>query len=328
MLDPRAYANTCSQARVVVASGSDGAGRSRVRLEDGMRLLLIFAVLFLMNLASQHASATPQQCERAVHQNDTRGIETYCAYLRTSQDVGARKSYYFLLGLAYGKKFKFDDGSLDPFLAKAIGNITEAVAIADRGKRTRDDAEIYYMRGILYLQNKPRGQVISPDASRALRDFDVAISLKSNDASYYLARGYAHNQLLNPDAAWADFQKAKALNPGDPAIQDAWEKQRRITPEGRAEMTKKLDEITTPPPQKFTCTATIRNVLKEPGGETTIVVFLKDGCGIEPISLTSNPPPECVVGARVTATGTIVTEEVLFLAAERLVDVTQISCKK
>jgi hypothetical protein len=92
-------------------------------------------------------------------------------------------------------------------------------------------------------------------------------------------------------------------------------------------MTKKLDEITKAPSGKFTCTATIREILQEPRGATTIVVHLKAGCGIEPISLTSSPPSECVVGAKVTATGTVITEEVLFLEAERLVDVTQISCK-
>jgi tetratricopeptide (TPR) repeat protein len=292
-----------------------------------MRPLLILAALFLMNLASQHASATPQQCERSVRQSDIAGIETHCAHLKNSQNAGARKSYYSLLGLAYGRKFKFDDGSFDPFLAKAIDNLSQAIAIADRGKRTREDADLYYMRGIFYLQNKPPGQVISPDASKALKDFSVAISLKPNDGSYHLARGYAHNQLLNPNAAWADFQKAKTLNPSDPDIRDAWEKQRRITPEGQAEMTKKLDEVTKAPSGKFTCTATIRDLRKEPDGATTILVTLKAGCGIEPISLTSSPPPECVVGAKVTATGTLITEELLFLEVQRLVDVTQISCK-
>lgn len=292
-----------------------------------MRPLLIFAALFLMNFASQHASATPQQCERSVRQSDIAGIETHCAYLKNSQNAGARKSYYSLLGLAYGRKFKFDDGSFDPFLPNAIDNLSQAIAIADRGKRTREDADLYYMRGIFYLQNKPPGQVISPDASKALKDFNVAISLKPNDASYYLVRGYAHNQLLNPNAAWADFQKAKALNPTDPAIREAWEKQRRITPEGQAATLKELDEITKAPSGKFTCTATIRDLRKEPDGATTILVTLKAGCGIEPISLTSSPPPECVVGAKVTATGTLITEELLFLEVQRLVDVTQISCK-
>jgi tetratricopeptide (TPR) repeat protein len=276
---------------------------------------------------TQDASATPEQCGRAMKESDASRIEKFCTYLKNSQNTAWRNSYYFLLGLAYARKSEFEAGSDDPLLRKAIDHISEAIAISASGRKSAKDADMYYMRGVLYLRNKPRGQVISNDAGKALKDFNVAISLKPNDASYYLSRGYAHNQLLNPNSAWADFQKAKALNPSDPAILDAYEKQRRISPEGLAEIRKQLDEVTRAPAGKsFTCTATIRNVLKE-GGETTIVVHLKDGCGIEPISLTSSPPPECVVGAKVTATGTRITEQVLLLEAERLVDVTQISCK-
>ena len=260
-------------------------------------------------------------------ESDASRIEKFCTYLKNSQNTAWRNSYYFLLGLAYARKSEFEAGSDDPLLRKAIDHINEAIAISASGSKSAKDADMYYMRGVLYLRNKPRGQVISSDAGKALKDFNVAISLKPNDASYYLSRGYAHNQLLNPNAAWADFQKAKALNPTDPAIRDAWEKQRRITPEGQAEMTKKLDEITKAPSGKFTCTATIRDLRKEPDGATTILVTLKAGCGIEPISLTSSAPPECVAGAKVTATGTLVTEELLFAEVQRLVNVTQISCK-
>lgn len=290
-----------------------------------MRAFLTFVLLCL---ASQSASATPEQCGRAMSAGNVPEIEKLCTYMKTSQNMAWRKGYYFLLGLAYAKRARFDDGSADPLLGRAIDNISEAIVIADRGKRTPEDADMYYMRGVLYLRNKPPGQVISPDAAKALKDFNIAVSLKPKDASYYLSRGYAHNQLLDPDAAWADFQKAKALNPSDPAIQDAWDKQRRIRPEGVAETSKQSGGATRPPAgSSFTCTATIRNVLKEPGGATTLVVFLKDGCGLEPIALASSPPPECVVGARVSATGTVITEELFFVPVERLVDVTQISCK-
>ena len=285
----------------------------------------MIAALCLMSL---HASATPEQCRRAMEESDASRIEKYCAYLKHSQSTAGRKSYYFLLGLAYARRLEFEAGSDDPLLRKAIDHISEAIGISASGSKSAKDAGMYYMRGVLYLRNKPRGQVISNDAGKALKDFNVAISLKPNDASYYLSRGYAHNQLLNPNAAWADFQKAKALNPSDPAILNAYEKQRRISSEGLAEVRKQLDEVTRARAGKsFTCTATIRDLLRESGGATTIVVHLKDGCGIEPISLTSSPPPECVVGAKVTATGTLITEELLFVEVQRLVDVTQVSCK-
>jgi tetratricopeptide (TPR) repeat protein len=292
-----------------------------------MKRLLVFAILYLMN-QSAFADSTP--CERAIKQNTVSAFERHCAHLKNSQNASQRKFYYYMLALTYMGKLNFNAGSADPTLQLAIDNASRALAIPAPllGAKSSNDAELYQLRGILYLQNKLPGEVISKDADKALKDFTAAISLNPKNGTNYLYRGYAHNQLFNPQAAWADFQKAKALNPTDPAIREAWEKQRRISPQGQAETLKELDQVTKGSREKFTCTATIRDVINEPEGETTLVVFLKDGCGIEPITVASKPPPECVVGAKVTATGRVISELVLLFEAERLVDVTQISCRK
>ncbi|HEX2888353.1 hypothetical protein [Vineibacter terrae] len=106
--------------------------------------------------------------------------------------------------------------------------MSEAIAIAAKGPRSAEDAKIYQMRGTIYLQNKEPGSIVSKDIDKALSDFSSAISLNPKDAQSYLYRGYAHNQRLRPEAAWADFQQAKTLDPSDSAIHSAWEKQRNF----------------------------------------------------------------------------------------------------
>jgi tetratricopeptide (TPR) repeat protein len=168
------------------------------------------------------------------------GIERLCAYLKTSKNKVWQRGYYEMLGLAYAGVVKFDSGSADPTLGKAIDNLSKALAIP--GERASRDADFYDLRGSLYLQNKRPGEAIGPDARKALEDFSQAIALKPNTAAYYLHRGYAHNQLLDINAAWADFQKAKVLDASNAEIDAAYQKQKRFF-EQQAETRKKLDEI-------------------------------------------------------------------------------------
>lgn len=283
--------------------------------------------------------ATRARCFKALYiTQDPDSAQTQCAFLSNSKEEDQQALYYIGMGRAYSKNYKFGSGSADPNLGKALDALSRGIAI--KSKIGKVVAEDYITRGLAYLQNmKPGETVVSQDADKALQDFNMAISLIPNMADYYLYRGYAHNQLFDGEAAWADFQKAKELAPSDPEIQDAYEKQRRIfSSEGRKEFLggpeKQLggdervkDDAFNYAPNAFTCTATVRQIIKEIDGTTTLVVHLKDGCGIEPITVSSSLPSDCAVGKRVSARGTLIDEEMLFLPVQRLVDVTEIKCQ-
>jgi tetratricopeptide (TPR) repeat protein len=168
-------------------------------------------------------------------------IEMHCAYARNSKDKDQQALFYRLLGLAHFRVMLRGDGQASAAYGKALDNISRAIAIRSAiGINAGVDHDT---RGLIYMQNKAPGSALSRDADKALQDFSKAISLSPNVAAYYLHRGYAHNQLLKPEAAWADFQKARALDPSDAAIRDAYEKQRKISPEGQNEIRKRLDDI-------------------------------------------------------------------------------------
>ncbi|MCC7253199.1 hypothetical protein [Hyphomicrobium sp.] len=190
------------------------------------------------------------RCHTAVlTSGDVAGVEEHCAYLKNSPTKAQQAYFYNLLGIAHFGRYQFGQGSADPSLGKALDSLNKSIAIgAEIGTVTADD---YDFRGVAYLQNKREpGGVISKDANKALEDFNAAIALDPSQAKFYLHRGYAHNQLLEPEAAWADFQKARELDPSDPAILDAYEKQRKYSPEGQAEIRRQLDEILRPSPKE------------------------------------------------------------------------------
>jgi len=295
-----------------------------------IRALVVFSMLCLTGLP---VLAQGPQCEKAIKAADVSGIERYCVYLKVSDNMVWKAGYYRFLGSAQFQKSGFSPAS--PLFGKALENVSTAIAIGAKSP----DATAYTLRGLIYLQNKPAGEVISKDADKAVKDFTMAISLKPRDAQNYLHRGYAYNQLLKPDAAWADFQKARTLDPSDRAIQSAWEKQRKITPEGQAEIRRKLG-VEPEAPRKLgverdgevgTCTGRISKIEKEKDGNTRIVVRESQTCtNTEEINLGSRPPPpECVVGATVTAKGTF--DESLFFGIPMdkfgLESVTEIACR-
>jgi tetratricopeptide (TPR) repeat protein len=196
-------------------------------------------------LISPAVLAVPAQCEKAIDESNVPGIENYCASLKVSNNIAEKKLYYFLLGLA-----QFDNSAGDPanpLFARALENVSTAIAIDPKSPSA------YQLRGMIYLNNKSPDQAISKDADKAVKDFSVAISLesakKTNALNYYY-RGLAYNQLLNIDAAWADFQQARALDPSNQDIQSAWQKQRQFSPQGRAETRRLLDDIAKPTPKK------------------------------------------------------------------------------
>jgi len=279
----------------------------------------ITKVGFLLCLTSFPVLAQEPQCRNALTEGNVSGIEKYCNHFKTSNNVASRKSYHFLLGLAQLQKS--DQDSANPLFRKALENVSAAIALG----KSPSDADLYQTRGMIYLSNKPAGEVISKDADKAVKDFTVAISLKPKDAYNYYYRGLAYNQLLNPDAAWSDFQKAKALKPSDRDIQSAWEKQRQYTAEGQAEIRRKLG-VEARPEDNGTCTARIREILKR-DGETTIVVNVDKRCSTEAINLGTKPPPSgCVVGATVTAKGTYFEASGIIPVLE-LDNVTEIACR-
>jgi tetratricopeptide (TPR) repeat protein len=258
--------------------------------------------LSLLCLTNFSVHAQEPQCQKAVEAGDHSRMERYCSHLKISSNVAVKKSYYFLLGLAQFENS--DNNSASPLFRRALENVNAAIAM---GAKTPSDADIYSTRGIIYLQNKPAGEVISKDADKAVKDFSMAISLKPRQARYYYYRGLAYNQLLKPNEAWADFQKARTLDPLDREIESAWQKQRQITPEGRAETQRRLG-VEPRDGEIGRCTGRISKIEKEHRG-TTIKVLEGQTCtngaiikGV--IDLGSRPPPaECVVGATVTAKG-------------------------
>jgi tetratricopeptide (TPR) repeat protein len=282
-----------------------------------MRALVALSSLCL---TSCPVLAQEPQCEKALKDSDISGIERYCTHLKVSNNIAWKRTYYFLLGLAQFQKS--GQSSASPLLGRALENVSTAIAIDTKSL----DADMYMTRGLIYLASKAPGEVISGNASKAVKDFSVAISLKPRDPRSYYYRGLAYNQLLNPNAAWADFQKAKALDPSNREIQSAWQKQRQIMPEGRAVIRKTLGP-TARASEVGTCTARIRDIRNE-SGETTIVIHAGQGCATEAIVLRSRPsPPECVAGATVTAKGTYVESSELFFPVIELDFVTEIACR-
>ncbi|MCC7251288.1 hypothetical protein [Hyphomicrobium sp.] len=191
-----------------------------------MRSLVILAGLCL---ACQPASAMPEQCYQAlVKGSDVTGIETHCGYLKTSRKKAQQAYYYDRIGHAYFANYKHGSGTADPSLAKALESLNKSIAISAIIRRPSPFT--HDLRGVVYLESKEPNQARS-NADKALQDFNTAISLDPNKATYYLHRGYAHSELRMPDAAWADFKKAKELAPSDPAVQEAYEKLRKDFPE-------------------------------------------------------------------------------------------------
>jgi len=276
-------------------------------------------VFYLLCLTSFPVLAQEPQCEKALKASDVSGIERYCNHFKVSNNVAAKKTYYFLLGWAQFKKSDYNPAS--PLFRRALENVSAAIAMGAKSP----DADMYTVRGLIYLENKPVDDVISKDADKAVKDFSMAISLKPRDARNYYYRGLAYNQLLKPDAAWADFQKAKTLDPSDPDIQSAWQKQRQISPEGQAEIRRTLG-VEPRAGEVGTCTARIREIHKE-HGETTFTVYTGQTCTIEAINLGARPlPPECVVGATVTAKGSYIEATLLMFPVMELDSVTEIAC--
>lgn len=222
-----------------------------IEWELSVRILLFFGLILAV---TGQAWADPAQCEKVLSGGSAAQIEKYCSHLKNSKLKFYQAGYYQAIGMSYGAE-AYNAGS-SPAFANAAENLTKAIALLSESEARREKIKpalmrtqksiTYSSRGLLYLQNKEPGQVTSKDAQKALQDLDLAISFDPNDAQSHLWRGYAHNQLLNPRAAWADFQKAKALDPSDPSILDAYEKQRRISPEGQAETLRELEEIQEP----------------------------------------------------------------------------------
>lgn len=176
------------------------------------------------------------QCEAAFRGLDVEAYEKHCSYMKDSPDRINRKLYFGALALKRMAHFKLAEGASSPFLAKAIDAYSTAIALAEQGPKSADDAELYAWRCFAYLQNKPPEQVASPDASKARDDCTIAISLDPKYALAYLYRGYAYNQLLDPNSAWYDFEKAYQLNPSQESIREAYEKQYPYSPQGQEEL--------------------------------------------------------------------------------------------
>jgi tetratricopeptide (TPR) repeat protein len=178
--------------------------------------------------------------------------------MKTSSDSKFVISYYLFLGLAYEANVNMDtvgaatspaDAANLATLRKAIQVYSEGIAIIPRLAPPQNSAlkniygNIYSARGVMYLHNKLPGQVVSEDAAKAVKDLDAAISWNPGNAQYYLLRGLGYNQLLKSEAAWEDFKKAHALDPSNPEIRNAYEKQRALSPEGQEELRRELDAI-------------------------------------------------------------------------------------
>ena len=73
----------------------------------------------------------------------------------------------------------------------------------------RNDAELYYIRGLLYYQ---RG-----NHKLAIDDYDMSLSINANRNTYqiFLNRGLANDALSKPDLAVQDFSKAIIADPNN-----------------------------------------------------------------------------------------------------------------
>src|SRR5690242_3611675 len=101
--------------------------------------------------------------------------------------------------------------ALDGDAAEALlsGDKDKAIALLDEAIREeRDDAFLYFFRGLCYAGKK--------DYDKAISDYDSAIRLEGTDALYYLQRGNAYRDKREYDRAIADHTEAIRLESDSP----------------------------------------------------------------------------------------------------------------
>jgi tetratricopeptide (TPR) repeat protein len=153
------------------------------------------------------ARATVRCYEARTGTSDALQIEAHCSHLKNSKDRSERADFYQALGTSQFSVFVRGGATDLALLDKAVDNLGKAIAIDSGSVQARADR--YSLRGIAYLRKTLPGSPVSEAAKEALTDFNSAVALQPTKASNYLHRGYAHNQLLNVELAWADFKKAK-----------------------------------------------------------------------------------------------------------------------
>ena len=90
-----------------------------------------------------------------------------------------------------------------------MGHADEAFKdFAEAIKHAPDDPISYMNRGDLYLRHKPQ-----PKFAEAIADFDRAIALKSDDATFHRRRAHACLAFGEPHEALKSFDRAIALDP-------------------------------------------------------------------------------------------------------------------
>ncbi|GAX37837.1 tetratricopeptide repeat protein [Nodularia sp. NIES-3585] len=87
----------------------------------------------------------------------------------------------------------------------AKGDYQAAITNYNQALQIKDDADIYYKRGLSYYQ--------LGDYEAAIKNFSQAIHLSFNDSKAYNKRGLAHYQLGNYQEAIEDYTQAIRINP-------------------------------------------------------------------------------------------------------------------
>ncbi len=93
----------------------------------------------------------------------------------------------------------------------SLQNYKDAMKVTEDALKTfPNDAELYFMRGLLNYQ---RGKL-----KYAVEDYDKALSINANWNSYqvFLNRGLANDALLKPDLAMQDYTRAIMADPNNP----------------------------------------------------------------------------------------------------------------
>ncbi|MBT28235.1 MAG: hypothetical protein CMO01_01150 [Thalassobius sp.] len=88
------------------------------------------------------------------------------------------------------------------------GKFSEAVSvISELVEKGVEDPSLYNMRGVAYFNLK--------ENSKALTDFDKAISMKADDYRFYYNRGNVKRTLNRPESAVEDYTKAIEFEQGE-----------------------------------------------------------------------------------------------------------------
>lgn len=119
---------------------------------------------------------------------------------------------------SYNKALEINNSHFPSYVSKSkaynlMGNIKEAYKVLDNAiDAFPSSAELFFARGLL---NNSKEKY-----SKALSDFDKAITLNSNNKvlGIYYNRGVAYSFLEEYESALADFNKAAELDPSNPNV--------------------------------------------------------------------------------------------------------------